>query len=399
MFDPATLEIPRTAELRDRLVAWCDLNSGSDHRAGLDRMRGQLRAAFAVLPARIEEVNTGPDRAPALRVVCRPEAPVQVLLNSHFDTVYGVDHPFQRCTLVDRDTLRGPGTIDNKGGILVLLTALAAFERTPGRQRVGWEVVLGSDEEVGSEGTEPLYTAAAARHHFGLVFEPCRENGDLVRARKGTGTFTVTCHGRAAHAGRDPAAGRNAVLALAEYLLAVARLPAEMPEVLVNVGSIRGGGAANIVPDRATAEINARISRLEDGEKLLERLRALAAPINAREGYRLEISGQFSRKPMEPGPAAEALFAAYRECGRALGLEFDWQSVGGGSDANLLSAAGLPCLDGLGPRGGEMHSDREWVHLPSLGERARLAALFLARLAAGELDLPASLLARDRIPA
>lgn len=399
MFDPAALEIPRTAELRDRLVAWCDINSGSDHRAGLDRMRGILRAAFAALPGRVEEVDTGPGRARALRVVCRPEAPVRVLLNSHFDTVYGAHHPFQHCTLIDRDTLRGPGTIDNKGGILVLLTALQAFERTPHRPRVGWEVILGSDEEVGSEGTEPLYTTAAARHHFGLVFEPCRENGDLVRARKGTGTFTVTCHGRAAHAGRDPAAGRNAVLALAEYLLAVARLPEELPDVLVNVGSIRGGGAVNIVPDRASAEINARISRAADGERFLARLQELAAPINAREGFRLEIAGQFNRPPMEPGPLAAALFAAYRECGRALGVDFGWQSVGGGSDANLLAAAGLPCLDGLGPLGGDMHSDREWVHLPSLAERARVAALFLARVAAGEIELPASLLARERASA
>lgn len=393
MISPDSIELPRDSELRDRLISWCDINSGSDHPAGLEKIRRTLAAAFASLPCKVEDVDLGAGKPKALRAVCRPEAGIQILLNGHFDTVYGTDHPSQSCELTGPETLRGPGVIDDKGGLLVMLTALQAFERTAHATKIGWEVFLGPDEEIGSAASEPYYTSAAKRFHFGMVFEPGCENGDLVRSRKGTGTFTVTCHGRAAHAGRDPAAGRNAILALSEYLLSVSRIPEELPDVMVNVGNIRGGGAVNIVPDFAKAEINARISRMEDGRRFEERLVAHAASINAREGFWLEISGKFNRGPMEVTPASEALFEHYRDCGRLVSLDLGWQDVGGGSDGNLLSAAGLPCIDGIGPLGGEMHSAREWVHIPSLGEHARLAALFLARIASGEIALPPALLA------
>lgn len=402
MISPESIELPRDSELRDRLIAWCDTNSASDNPAGLDAMRRTLATAFASLPATIEAVDLGREKPAALRAVCRPAAPIQVFLSGHFDTVYGIDHPSQKCRLDGPGVLRGPGVIDDKGGILVMLAALQALERTPHAARIGWEAFLGPDEETGSAASGPYYTRAADRFHFGMVFEPCRENGDLVRSRMGTGIFNAVCRGRAAHAGRDPAAGRNAILALAEFLLAVARVPDELPGVLVNVGAIRGGGALNIVPDLATAGINARVSRIADGLRFEERLATLAAAVNAREGFGLDLTGGFNRGPMEVTPASEALFEAYRGTARLVALDPGWQDVGGGSDANILSAAGLPCLDGIGPLGGGMHSAGEWVRVSSIAERARLAALFLARIAAGEIALSSAIasrtLARSKVP-
>jgi glutamate carboxypeptidase len=253
-------------------------------------------------------------------------------------------------------------------------------------------VLLTPDEETGSHGSAPLFAGAAARHRFALVFEPARPNGDLVRSRKGTGGVTVTCRGRAAHAAKVPNDGRNAIAALAEFLVAAHRLPDELPGVLVNIGRIEGGGpATNVVPDLARAEIDVRITRAADRERLETRLRELAAPLNAREGLRLELDLRFNRPPKETGPAEEAAFAALQQCGRDLGLApFGWQHTGGGSDGNLLAAAGLPNLDGLGVVGDHLHSDREGCFLPSLAERAQLAALFLHRAAAGEIALPAA---------
>jgi glutamate carboxypeptidase len=166
-----------------------------------------------------------------------------------------------------------------------------------------------------------------------------------------------------------------------------------------NIGAIRGGGALNIVPDYAIAGLNARIATAEAGRLFEERLAELAADVNARDGYRLEIAGQFNRGPLELTPARETLFAAYHETAGALSLDFGWQDVGGGSDGNLLGAAGLPCLDGIGAHGDGMHSDREWVRISSLAERARLAAVFLARLAAGELALPLEIASRALVRA
>jgi len=381
----------RTDELVDRLEDWANLNSGSGNPAGLARMREVLREAFArsFPEARIEEPALEGADGRALRITLRPAARIRVLLSGHFDTVHEADHPFQRCTRPDARTLRGPGVIDMKGGLLVLLAALEAAERAPEAARLGWEVLLTPDEETGSQGSRGLLAEAARRHRFGLVFEPARANGDLVHSRKGTGSLVVTAHGRAAHAAQVPNPGRNAILALAEFLVAAARTPADLPGVLLNVGHCRGGGpATNVVPDLARAEFDVRISRAEDRTLLQERLRALAAPFSAREGLRLELDLRFDRPPKECIPAEEAAFLLWRRAAADLGLHPPgWVHTGGGSDGNLLSAAGLPCLDGLGPVGDHLHSDQEFVRTDTLAPRAQVAALFLHRLATGQFTL------------
>jgi glutamate carboxypeptidase len=380
----------RTPELVDRLETWANLNSGSGHLAGLDRMRAALHAAFAsAFPHAHFDEPACPGTARALRVTMRPDAPVRILLNGHFDTVYEANDPFQRCERVDARTLRGPGVIDMKGGILVMLAALQAFEATNPGGTVGWEALLTPDEETGSHGSAPLFLAAAKRHHFALVFEPARPNGDIVKSRKGTGGFVATARGRAAHAAKIPNDGRNAILALAEFLLGASQLPAEVPGVLVNVGNIRGGGpATNVVPDFAESEIDVRVTTMADRAILLARLNALADAVNARDGLRLELKGGFNRPPKECGPVEERAFAAWQAAAAAVGVPpFTWVHTGGASDGNLLSAAGLPNLDGLGPIGDHLHSSREYITTPTIAPRAQVAALFLHQLAAGTVTL------------
>ncbi|HRJ48522.1 MAG TPA: hydrolase [Opitutaceae bacterium] len=375
--------------LRDLLIRWCHQNSGSEHIAGLEAMRGLLAAEFGTLPdAAIEHVALRDTPAKALRIRVRPEAPVQFLCSGHYDTVYGADHPFQTCSQPEADLLRGPGVADMKGGLVVMLAALRQLEQSPAAQNVGYEVLLTPDEETGSHGSAPAIAESATRHRFALVFEPARANGDLVRSRMGTGVLTLTVHGRAAHAALVPNDGRNAILALCEILPAAAALPEKMPGVLVNVGHVTGGGTVNIVPDLARAKLNVRITNNGDDDRILSRLREIIAPLNVREGFRAEITGGFDRGPKVETPAETALFAAWQGCAREEGVTLDWQHVGGGSDGNLLSAAGLPNLDGLGPVGAHLHSDREQIRLSSLAERAGIAASFLIKLATGRIPPP-----------
>jgi len=352
-------------------------------------MLGLLEADFAALPGvKTERVPCANTAAQALRVRYRPEAPHQVLLSGHFDTVYSADNPFQRCELVDDRTLRGPGVTDMKGGLVVMLAALQSYLASTPPPTLGFEVLLTPDEETGSFGSATLFAEAAKRHRLGLVFEPARPNGNLVQSRKGTGNFVATTRGRAGHAGKSPSDARNAIAALAEFLVGAHRIPAEMPGVLLNIGLIRGGSeATNVVPDFAQALLDVRITRTVECDAVLARLAELAAPINTREGLRIEITGSFNRPPKECGPVEEAVFAAYRQCGQELGLApFSWVHAGGGSDGNLLSAAGLPNLDGLGVIGDHLHSDREFCVLPSLVERAQLCVLFLRKLAEGKIS-------------
>jgi glutamate carboxypeptidase len=382
---PVTLEL---TSLRDRLINWSNQNSGSDNLPGLAAMLALLEADFAALPGvTSERVACANTSAQALRVRFQPTAPRQLLLCGHYDTVYGASNAFQRCELVDDRTLRGPGVTDMKGGLVVMLAAVQSYLASSPSSALGFEILLTPDEETGSFGSAALFTEAAKRHQLGLVFEPARMTGNLVQSRKGTGNFVATCHGRAGHAGKTPSDARNAIAALAEFLVAAHRIPAEMPGVLLNIGLIRGGSeATNVVPDFAQALLDIRITRVAERAAVLARLDELAAPINAREGLRLEVTGSFNRPPKECGPVEEAAFAAYQQCGAELGLPpFTWVHAGGGSDGNLLSAAGLPNLDGLGVIGDHLHSDREFCVLPSLVERANLCARFLQKLADGKI--------------
>jgi len=383
-----------SAALRDLLISWADINSGSDNFPGLDRMRAALAAGFATLPgATVEHLPLADTPAQALRIRVRPTAPIQLLFSGHYDTVYEADHPFQRCTLLDERTLRGPGVSDMKGGLVVILAALREFERTsPHTVQLGYEVLLTPDEEIGSFGSGALFAAAGASRKFalGLVFEPARPNGDLVHSRKGTGNFVVTCTGRAAHAASPTRAGRNAIAALAEFLVGAHRIPDELPGVMLNIGNIRGGGpATNVVPDFAEAKLDLRVTRLADRDPFIARLLALAAPINQRDGLHVALTGAFNRPPFESGPVEAAALAAWQTSARELGLApFTSVHTGGASDANNLAAVGLPCLDALGPIGDRLHSPEEFVVLPTLAERALLCARVMTKLASGEVKLP-----------
>lgn len=396
---PSIAALPaRTAELGALLERWANINSGSGHAAGLARMADTLRADFArAFPAAtIEEINTdapgfNPPGSRALRIRLRPAAPTQVFLCGHYDTVYEADDAFQVCRWLDATTLNGPGVADMKGGLVTILAALQAFEATPHAASVGWEVLLTPDEETGSHGTAHLFRGAARDHQFGFVFEPGRPNGNIIHSRKGTGGLVATCHGRAAHAAKVPNDGRSAILALAEFLLDAAKIPSEMPDVMVNVGNIRGGTAAtNVVPHFAESEIDIRITKIADSEPLLARFQALADRINTRDGIKLTLKGGFNRPPKECLPAEEAVFPEWQRAARDVGVpEFTWVHGGGGSDGNFLTAGGLPNLDGIGPIGDNLHSDREFCRVETIAPRAQIVALFLHRVAAGEIKLGA----------
>ncbi len=382
--------LPSLPPLLERLQCWSAINSGSNHVAGLTRMAAALEAALLELTPTVERVPLDDQGRVALCATMRPAASPRILCSGHYDTVFDAASPFQTAQVIDHDQrLNGPGVADMKGGIVVMLAALAALETMPAADQIGWTVLLTPDEETGSGVSAALLQQTAQSHHLGLVFEPSRENGAMVRSRAATAVFTAELRGRAAHAGSNPNEGRNAITALAEFCLAVEKLPASLPHTLVNIGNFRGGGAVNIVPDHAIAEINVRAATAEAVTALTAALTALAAALNSRDGFQLKLSGGFDRAPLQSTPYTEHLFAEFSRCAVALGqAPLTWVHVSGGSDGNLLHAAGLPVLDGIGPVGGGLHSDREFVEIASLTARAQLAATFLARIARGEIVLP-----------
>lgn len=387
----------RRAELSALLERWAAINSGSGHAAGLARMAAELHATFAAAfpAASVEELAAdapgyNPPGAKALRFRLRPNAPLQVFLCGHYDTVYGADDPFQTCRWLDADTLNGPGVTDMKGGVVTLLAALQAFEQTPHAAQIGWEILLTPDEETGSHGTRALFEDAAKRHHFGFIFEPARPTGDIIHSRKGTGGAIVTCRGHAAHAAKIPNDGRSAILGLAAFLLAAAKVPAELPGVLINTGNIKGGSAAtNVVPDFAQAELDLRVTKMTDEQPLFARLRALAAEVGVAHEVKFDLDLWLNRPPKENHATEAALFPEFQRAGTDIGMKpFSWVHGGGASDGNFLGAAGLPCFDGIGPEGDHLHSAREYCRVGTIVPRAQNVALFLHRLASGEVKFP-----------
>jgi glutamate carboxypeptidase len=354
---------------------------------------GLLADAFAALPGEIALLDGAPaeairaDGAPDplalgrnIRLTVRPDAPVQLLFTGHYDTVFGADHPFQQVFWRSDGVLGGPGVADMKSGIAIILAALQAVEASPAAARIGYEVVLNSDEEIGSPGSAPLIAEAARGKLAALTYEPSAlPDGTLAGARPGSGNFSLVVTGRSAHAGRNPEDGRNAVLAAADLALRLAA--ARAPGLKVNPAKIDGGGPNNVVPDRAVLRVNIRPTDPEDQRRAEALLESLIALVVAEHDVAIARHGGFARPPKPMTPQALRLFDLVRCCGADLDQEIVWRATGGVCDGNNIAACGVPVVDTMGARGGAIHSAEEYLITASLAERAALSALTILRLA------------------
>lgn len=378
----------------ERTIRWAEIASGSGDLPGLARMGEALAHAFAPLGGEQRLVDAAPSPAVLatgetaqtqhgrhFRQIVRPHAPVRVLLTGHMDTVYGPGHPFNAVRWEGEGRLNGPGVADMKGGLAVMLAALSAVERSPAAERLGYDILIDSDEEVGSPSSAPLLAEAALAARFGMTYEPSTTpDGAFAAPRWGSGNFSAVVTGRSAHAGRNPQDGRNALLAAADLALRLERLIG--PDCRVNPARIDGGGPNNVVPDRAVLRFNVR-PRVAAAQRLAEQgIADAVAAVSATRDVAVTLHGSFARPPKPQDAVQQTLFAVVRDACDDLGLPYATRETGGVCDGNNLAACGLPVVDTLGVRGGAIHSPQEYLLTESLAERARLSALVLLRLAA-----------------
>jgi glutamate carboxypeptidase len=389
----AVVERAGAEPMLDQVLGWAAVNSGSRNLAGLERMADLLVDAFAALPGliRLERPATVKsvdalgnskeiEHGRHLHLTVRPTAPVQLLFTGHMDTVYGADHAFQETSWLEDGVLGGPGVADMKGGLAVMLAALKAVEHSKLADRIGYEVIINSDEEVGSPASSALLAEAARGKRAALTYEPAAlPDGTLAGARPGSGNFDFVIKGRSAHAGRNPEEGRNAVVAAAELALRLSM--SKTPGLSINPAKIDGGSPNNVVPDLAILRVNMR-PRTMDDQEIASRLiaKALDETAAAHEVY-IEAHGGFGRPPKPLTEEAEALFGLVRQAGSDLGQSIIWQPSGGVCDGNNIAACGVPVVDTMGVRGGKIHSMEEFLIVDSLAERAALSALTVLRLA------------------
>ncbi|HVM23420.1 MAG TPA: hydrolase, partial [Sphingomicrobium sp.] len=342
----AAIDRAAAEPMLDQVLAWAAVNSGSRNLAGLERMAELLADAFSALPgllrleapASVETVDSSGrtvkvEHGRHLHLTVRPTAPVQLLFTGHMDTVFGPDHPFQDTRWLDEGVLNGPGVADMKGGIAVMLAALKAVERSPLADRVGYEVLINSDEEVGSPASAALLAQCAEGKHAALTYEPAAlPDGTLAGSRPGSGNFSFVVRGRSAHAGRNPEDGRNAIVAASELALRLSM--SRTPGLSINPAKIDGGSPNNVVPDLAILRVNMR-PRTGDDQEIATRLiaKALDETVKQHEVH-IDVHGGFGRPPKPMTPEAEQLFELVRRAGSDLGQAIGWQPSGGVCDGN-----------------------------------------------------------------
>jgi glutamate carboxypeptidase len=363
----------RTAAMIDQLAALVSAETpSSDIRAcaaGAEIVR-QLAAAVIGDPG---ETVVADGRTHVRWRWPAPAGRRSIAIIGHADTVWPPGTLRRWPFSLDRaaGTATGPGCFDMKAGIIQLLHAVSVLP-----DPAGVEVLITTDEEVGSPTSRPLIEEAGRAAAAALILEPSAR-GALKIGRKGTGLYRLDVVGLAAHAGLEPEKGANALVALAELIGRVGAVARPAAGTTVTPTLAAAGTAANVVPARAYVDLDVRVAEPAEADRVDRELRALAAAV---PGTTLTVGGGPNRPPL-PVTASAALFAVAQEVAASLGLPpLEGVVVGGGSDGNFTAAVGCPTLDGLGAVGDGAHAEGEHVHVDAMPERAALLAAIIERL-------------------
>lgn len=366
---------------RDAMVAnireLVEIESPSDDKAAVDQLSEAVAQKFRALGGAVR-VHRANDFGNHLQVdFAGGSSGNPILLLGHYDTVYPMGTLRKMPCRVDGDKLTGPGVLDMKSGIALMVSAIMAlrdWRASDGRSELPrpLTVLLVSDEEVGSNSSRAITESLAKKAAAVLVLEPSYGfEGAVKTARKGVGDYTIKVTGRSSHAGLDFQKGANAILELARQIEKVSRFTDLRKKLTVNVGIVSGGSRTNVVPAEATAQVDVRIARMKDAAGIDKKMRGLK-PLNRK--CKLEISGGINRPPMERTAGVAVLYAKAVGIARDLGWKLGEAAVGGGSDGNFTAGMGIPTLDGLGGVGEGAHAAHEHILISELPRRAALLA-------------------------
>jgi glutamate carboxypeptidase len=362
----------RREEMVSTIRELVEIESPSDNKRAVDRLGEAVAQKFSALGGAVR-FHPASDFGNHLQVDFAGTAKSRpVLLLGHYDTVYPLGTlASMPCRVID-GKLAGPGVLDMKAGIGLMLAALAAVKAWHGELPRPVSVLLVSDEEVGSDSSRAITESLAKHAEAVLVLEPSYGPAGAVKtARKGVGDYQVKVTGKAAHSGLDFEKGVNAVVELARQVETISAFTDLKKGLTVSVNVVSGGSRANVVPAEATATVDVRIARMKDAAGIEKKMRGLR-PFNRK--CKLEVSGGVNRPPMERTAGVAALYAKAAAIARGLGWKLGEAAVGGGSDGNFTAGLGIPTLDGLGGVGDGAHAAHEHIVISELPKRAALVA-------------------------
>ena len=364
----------RQEQIVQTIRQFVEIESPSDNKVAADRMGAFLAGTFEAAGGHAR-IHRAKDFADSVQIdFAGREKTKPVLLLGHFDTVYPMGTLANMPCHVADGRMHGPGVLDMKSGIAMMLYAIAALKAWHTELPRPVTVFLVSDEEVGSYSSRKITEALAKESSAVLVLEPAGPRGAVKTARKGVGEYTLTVKGVAAHAGLDPKKGHSAILELARQIITISKLNDLTHGLSVNPGVIRGGTRTNVIAAEATAEIDVRIAHAKQASMLDRRFRALK-PFDKR--CALSIEGGVNRMPMERNAGVAALYEKARAIAKQIGWKLEEAAVGGGSDGNFTAGMGIPTLDGMGGAGHGAHAVHEHIVIAELPRRALLLAAMI----------------------
>jgi glutamate carboxypeptidase len=385
------------------------INSFTDNPAGVNKL-GELTAAlFAELGFQAEFIQSDNPEFGKHAFLKRtsspgdPERPTIAMI-SHLDTVFSPDEEEQNdfTWRPEGKRIYGPGTVDIKGGTLLIYMLLEGFQRLAPEafDSTDWIVALDAAEERLSEdfGVQCLERLPDATRAC-LVFEggTISSHGfPLVVGRKGRATYRVAVKGRSAHAGNAHFQGANAILQLAHTIQQIASLTDYAQDLTFNVGVVRGGSVVNRVPHYAEVEVEMRAFDPQVFQSGIDSMLALdgGSQVSSADGYPCSVEVQLGRQmmPWPRNPGSDRLLACWTAAGEQFGLRAIPEQRGGLSDGNNLWEH-FPTIDGLGPSGGNAHCserspdgnlDQEYLLVNSIVPKATLNMLAVLKLLESE---------------
>lgn len=354
------------------ITEWVEMETPSERPDLIDRLLNHVEAAFERLPVSRERRPGRDEFGGQLILRYAPEGVVgkPALLMGHIDTVWETGTLQARPVRREDGKLYGPGIFDMKAGSYLATETLRLIARkglVPPRPIT---VFLNSDEEVGSPVSREIIEALCRESAFVLVPEPAfQADGTVVTARKGWGRFTLSTHGRSAHAGGNLRDGRSAIREIARHILEIEALNDTQTGATFNVGVVKGGTRLNVVPERATIEVDMRADDVVTAKRMVAEMKARTSH---DPDVDLTIEGGMNRPPFERTPTVAKLYQAARVLADALALPLAETSRGGVSDGNFAAALGLPVLDGMGCNGAGAHAIDEHIALSTVPARAAL---------------------------
>lgn len=370
--------------LRDLVM----VESGSTDHEGVATLMTYLDKRLRALDAKVDRVASASGGPDMVRGVFTGKGTLRVMLIAHADTVYDrgilAREPYHR----KGNLLYGPGIADDKGGIAVILHALALLKARGWNDYATVTVLFNPDEEIGSPGSGETIATLAGQQDVVLSFEPSPakaviEHEGVLLSAAGTSQVRMTVQGLSAHAGAAPEQGRNALVELAHQLVQTRDVATGVPGAQLNWTTASAGTARNQIPERAEAGGDARVMQADSNDNLLAALQA-----KVKESKLVpDTTTTVTLEPLRPIYVAGERGRALADLARDIYAELDGRQLlmhpttNGGTDAGFAGRSGKAAvLEGLGLAGWGYHARNEYIEIDSIPPRLYLASRMLIEL-------------------